>query len=104
MDLTTLGLFVLATVALNLTPGPDMLYVITRSVGQGRSAGVVSALGIGAGTLVHTLAVALGISTLLVSLPLGFDVIKYAGAAYLLYLGIRTLFFTEDNEEDAQPG
>ena len=79
-DTSALAVFLAATFLLNITPGPDMLYVITRSVGQGRSAGVVSALGIGAGTLVHTLAVALGISTLLVSLPLGFDVIKYAGS------------------------
>jgi threonine/homoserine/homoserine lactone efflux protein len=95
-DSSALAVFLLATFLLNITPGPDMLYVIARSVGQGRTAGVVSALGIGAGTLVHTVAVALGISTLLVSLPLGFEVVKYAGAAYLFYLGVRTLFFSKD--------
>ncbi len=89
MDFTTLGLFLLATITLNLTPGPDMLYVIARSVGQGRKAGVVSALGIGTGTLVHMFAVALGLATLLRSVPLAYDAVKYIGAAYILYLGVR---------------
>lgn len=88
MDLT---LFLLATLALNLTPGPDMLYVIARSVGQGRRAGVMSALGIGGGTLVHMAALALGLSTLLLSVPVAYDAVKYVGAAYLAYLGLRTL-------------
>lgn len=91
MDISTLGIFLVATLALNITPGPDMLYVIARGVGQGRQAGFVSALGIGGGTFVHTFAVALGLSTLLVSLPVLFDVVRYAGAAYLLYLGVRAL-------------
>ena len=90
-DLPTLLIFLAATLALNLTPGPDMLYVMARGIGQGRMAGVVSALGIGGGTLVHTVAVALGLSTLLVSVPALYEVIRYGGAAYLLYLGIRTL-------------
>ncbi len=94
-DSSDLLVFLVATLALNLTPGPDMLYVIARSAGQGRRAGIVSALGIGAGIFVHIFAVALGLATLLVSVPLGFEVIKYAGAAYLLYLGIRTLLSTE---------
>src|SRR5215213_8197183 len=84
-------LFLLATLALNLTPGPDMLYVIARSVGQGRRAGVMSALGIGAGTLVHMAALALGLSTLLLRVPVAYDAVKYVGAAYLAYLGVRTL-------------
>jgi threonine/homoserine/homoserine lactone efflux protein len=79
----------LASLALNLTPGPDMLYVLGRSVGQGRRAGVVSALGIGAGTLVHMTAVALGLSALLREVPAAYEAIRYAGAAYLLYLGLR---------------
>jgi threonine/homoserine/homoserine lactone efflux protein len=86
-----LPLFLLATLALNLTPGPDMLYVIARSVGQGRRAGVMSALGIGGGTLVHMAALALGLSTLLLSVPVAYDAVKYVGAAYLAYLGVRTL-------------
>ncbi|HYP40885.1 MAG TPA: LysE family translocator [Chloroflexia bacterium] len=95
-DSSDLLVFLVATLALNLTPGPDMLYVIARSVGQGRTAGIVSALGIGAGIFVHIFAVALGLATLLVSLPLGFEMIKYAGAAYLLYLGIRILVSKEE--------
>ena len=90
MDWDTFGVFMLATLALNLTPGPDMLYVLGRSVGQGRKAGVVSALGIGAGILVHMAAVALGLSALLREVPAAYDAIRYAGAAYLLYLGVRT--------------
>ena len=89
--MNNLTLFLLATLALNLTPGPDMLYVIARSVGQGKRAGVMSALGIGAGTLVHMGALALGLSTLLLSVPVAYDAVKYVGAAYLGYLGLRTL-------------
>ncbi len=83
--------FLIAAFLLNLAPGPDMLYVMGRSVGQGRKAGVVSALGIFAGTLVHITLAALGITAVLRSSPFAFDVVKYAGAAYLLYLGIRLL-------------
>jgi threonine/homoserine/homoserine lactone efflux protein len=83
--------FMIASLALNLTPGPDMLYVIARSLGQGRTAGLVSSLGIGAGIFFHIAAVALGPATLLTSVPLGYEVVKYAGAAYLIYLGIRVI-------------
>lgn len=81
--------FAIATLILNLTPGPDMLYVISRSVGQGRRAGVISALGIGAGILVHIGLAAWGVSALLRSWPLAYKLLRYAGAAYLVYLGIR---------------
>ena len=91
LDLTRFATFAIATLILNLTPGPDMMYVIARSVGQGRGAGVVSALGIGGGCLVHTVAAALGIAALLRSSPLAFDGVRYAGAAYLVYLGVRLL-------------
>lgn len=90
-DAPDLLAFLGATLALNLTPGPDMLYVISRSIGEGRGAGVVSALGISTGTLVHTAAVALGLSTLLLAVPLAYEVVRYAGAAYLAYLGVRAL-------------
>jgi len=90
-DSGNLLLFLLATLALNLTPGPDMLYIIARSVGQGRAAGIASALGIAGGCVVHTLAVAFGLAQLLAALPSAFDVVRYAGAAYLVYLGIRQL-------------
>lgn len=86
-----LGVFLAATLALNLTPGPDMLYVITRSATEGRAAGVVSALGIATGCVVHTLAVALGVSGLLAAVPVAYDLLRYLGAAYLVYLGVRRL-------------
>ena len=90
-EANSLLLFMTATLMLNLTPGPDMLYVIARSLSQGRAAGIVSALGIAAGCLVHMLAVAFGLAGLMVTVPLAYEVIKYTGAAYLVYLGIRQL-------------
>jgi threonine/homoserine/homoserine lactone efflux protein len=86
-----LGVFLAATLALNLTPGPDMLYVITRSATEGRSAGVVSALGIATGCVVHTIAVAAGVTGLLAAVPVAYDGLRYLGAAYLIYLGVRRL-------------
>jgi threonine/homoserine/homoserine lactone efflux protein len=83
--------FLVAALALNLAPGPDMLYVIGRSVGQGRKAGVVSALGIFAGCWAHILAAAVGIAALLRSSPMAFNVVRYLGAAYLLYLGVKMI-------------
>ena len=83
--------FMAATLALNLTPGPDMLYVVARSAGEGRGAGVVSALGIAVGSLVHMTAVAVGLSQLLLAVPLAYDVVRWAGAAYLIWLGVRAL-------------
>ncbi len=90
-DTHSLLLFMLATIALNVTPGPDMLYVITRSVGQGRAAGIASSLGIAAGCFVHILAVTFGLASLMMAVPAAYEVVKYAGAAYLIYLGVRTL-------------
>jgi len=86
-----LAVFLAATVALNLSPGPDMLYVISRTLEQGKRAGIASALGIGAGTLVHTLVTAIGLSAILLSIPIAYQIIRYAGAAYLVFLGLRTL-------------
>src|SRR5918992_2598147 len=90
-DTNTLLLFMTAALALNVTPGPDMLYVVARSVGEGRAAGVISSLGIAAGSLVHTLAVALGLAGLLRAVPLAFEIVKWVGAAYLIWLGVRAL-------------
>jgi threonine/homoserine/homoserine lactone efflux protein len=83
--------FCTAAFLLNIAPGPDMLYVIGRSVGQGRKAGIVSALGIFVGCLVHVTAAAAGLAALLRSSPVGFSLIRYAGAAYLIYLGASIL-------------
>jgi len=86
---SSLLLFVSAAVVLLVIPGPAVLYVTSRSIGQGRSAGLVSALGIGVGTLVHAAAAAVGLSALLMSSAIAFGVVKYLGAAYLIYLGIQ---------------
>ena len=90
-DAATLGLFVAAAVALLVVPGPAVLYIVTRSIEQGRSAGLVSVLGVHLGSLVHITAAAVGLSSLLVSSAAAFNVVKYLGAAYLIFLGIRAL-------------
>jgi threonine/homoserine/homoserine lactone efflux protein len=95
-----LPLFVLSALALLLVPGPAVLYIITRSVDQGRLAGLVSVLGIDTGNLVHVVAAALGLSALLMSSALAFSVVKYLGAVYLIYLGVRKLFFEKDEVEE----
>ena len=89
--LAELGLFVVAALLLLITPGPAVLYIVTRSVDQGRRAGVVSVLGVHAGTLVHVAAAAAGLSAILMASATAFGVVKYLGAAYLIYLGIRRL-------------
>src|SRR5260370_33304218 len=87
-----LSLFIGAALVLLLIPGPAVLYIITRSVELGRLAGFVSALGIQTAPLVHALAAALGMSALLASSAMAFSVVKYAGAAYLIWLGIKKIF------------
>jgi threonine/homoserine/homoserine lactone efflux protein len=94
-DLGTLALFAGAALALLLVPGPAVLYIVAQSVEQGRVAGLVSMLGIQVGGLVHVAAAALGLSALLVQSALAFSVVKYAGAAYLVYLGLRRLLARE---------
>ena len=94
-DWSKLSLFVSVTVALVFMPGPNTLYIIARSVNQGRRAGVVSSLGVQVGSLIHIAAAALGLSALLLSSALAFGVVKYAGAAYLIYLGVKTLLTKE---------
>lgn len=90
-ELHSFLLFVAAGLALNFTPGPDMLYVAARGASEGRSAGFASALGIGAGTLFHIAIVALGLAALLQAVPVAYLVLRVAGAVYLIYLGIRAL-------------
>src|ERR671939_789428 len=94
-DWSKLSLFISVTVALVFMPGPNTLYIIARSVQQGRKAGVVSSLGVQVGSLVHIAAAALGLSALLLSSALAFNAVKYAGAAYLIYLGVKTLLTKE---------
>jgi threonine/homoserine/homoserine lactone efflux protein len=83
--------FVSAALVLLAIPGPAVLYIVGRSIGHGRNAGLVSALGIGVGTLVHTAAATVGLSALLVSSARAFGAVKYLGAAYLVFLGIQRL-------------
>jgi threonine/homoserine/homoserine lactone efflux protein len=87
--ISNLGLFFFAVLLLNATPGPDTAYIVGRSVAQGRNAGLVSALGISVGCCVHALASALGLSAILAASATAFMLIKLAGGAYLVYLGIR---------------
>ena len=84
-------LFVATGVLLNLTPGQDTLYILGRSIAQGRQIGVASALGISAGSVVHTLAAALGLSAVLATSASAFVALKIVGAVYLVYLGVRML-------------
>ena len=81
--------FILAGILLNLTPGSDTIYILTRSTAQGKKAGLVSALGISSGCLVHTVCAAFGLSLILTSSATLFHLVKYAGAVYLVYLGIK---------------
>ena len=83
--------FILAAILLNLTPGTDSMYIITRSISQGQTAGFYSVLGITSGILVHTLLAALGLSVLLANSPTAFMIVKYIGASYLCYLGLKML-------------
>jgi threonine/homoserine/homoserine lactone efflux protein len=94
------GLFVVASIVLLLTPGPAVLFIVARSVAQGRAAGLVSVLGIHLGTIVHIVAAAVGLSALVVSSALAFAIVKYLGAAYLIWIGIRTLM-AKDPEPQA---
>jgi threonine/homoserine/homoserine lactone efflux protein len=88
---TSLGLFVIAALVLLLTPGPAVLYIVARSIDQGRRAGLVSVAGVHVGTLAHILAAAAGISALLAASATAFSIVKYLGAAYLIYIGARRL-------------
>jgi threonine/homoserine/homoserine lactone efflux protein len=95
---STLALFLAATVALLVVPGPAVLYIVAQSIDRGRRAGLVSMLGIQAGALVHIAAAAVGLSSLLVSSAVAFETVKYAGAAYLVFLGVRRLLARDDVE------
>ena len=95
MNTPSLGLYVAASLALIATPGQDMLYVITRSLAQGRVAGLCSALGVCLGILVHTALAALGVGAILHASEMLFLALKLAGAAYLVYLGLRLVLSRE---------
>ncbi|WP_429500920.1 LysE family translocator (plasmid) [Robbsia andropogonis] len=91
LSLTTFAAFSVACLALTMTPGPDMLLIASRSATQGRSAGFATLAGIIAGTYCHAMLAALGLSQLFLAVPITYDVVRFAGAAYLLYLAWKTL-------------
>ena len=99
MNLPNLPVFLLAALILLLTPGPAVLYIIARSMDQGRVAGFVSVLSIETGNSVHVLSATLGLSAILMTSALAFSIVKYLGAAYLVYLGIRRLLTREEEHE-----
>ncbi len=91
LGVTDIGLFIFAGLLLNITPGADLLYITNRSAIQGKKAGVIAAIGIGAGCMVHVLAAAFGLSMIVVSSSVAFAAVRYVGAGYLFYLGIKAL-------------
>jgi len=101
---TNLGLFISAALVLLLVPGPAVLYIVARSIEQGRMAGCVSILGVHAATLVHVAAAALGLSAILASSALMFSIVKYAGAAYLIWIGLQKILGRpRDGEAEVGP-
>jgi len=101
-DATTLAVFLAAAVGLILSPGPDTVYVLARGTGEGRRAGVLSALGVATGVLVHTVAAAVGLAALFRAVPGARTLVVAAGAVYLSYLGVDTLRNPEIEARDAE--
>lgn len=102
-DPSRLALFVGAALLLLVVPGPSVLYIVTQSVSHGRRAGMASVAGITTGTLVHIAAATIGLSALLASSALAFDIVKYLGAAYLILVGLRRLAGLERTEQAEAP-
>lgn len=106
-DAHAIALFAVAALALLVIPGPSVLYIVTRSIEQGRTAGFVSVLGVHAGTLFHVGAAAFGLSAILVQSAAAFTAVKWAGAGYLIFLGVRRLatraVTADDIEIDCKP-
>jgi RhtB (resistance to homoserine/threonine) family protein len=99
--ITHFEFFVVAVFLLNVTPGPDTAYIVGRSVAQGRGAGLMSSLGISAGCCVHSLACAFGLTALLAASATAFTAIKFIGAIYLMYLGVRLIFAKPEADQAA---
>ena len=97
-----LWIFLGAAVLLNVSPGPDVIYVVSRTVAQGRRAGFLSSIGVCSGALVHVAAAAFGLSVVLATSALAFMIVKYLGAAYLVYLGLRALMSRSGIDLDTQ--
>jgi threonine/homoserine/homoserine lactone efflux protein len=103
-DGSHLALFAAAALALLLVPGPAVLYVVTQSVAHGRRAGIAAVAGIHSGTVVHIAAATAGLSAVLASSALAFDAVKYAGAAYLLVVGLRRLLGRVEQQRPREAG
>ena len=101
-----IGLFLIASALLTIAPGPDIIYVLTRGISQGPRAGVAAALGFASGCIFHTVLAAVGIAAIIRSSDVAFDVVRYAGAAYLIWIGIQALrhrsSFSIDGASDAK--
>lgn len=97
-DLSVLIAFIPAAIVLIISPGPDSIYTLTRSISDGRTAGVMAALGSSSGSIVHTTAAVVGLSALLQQSALAFTLVKFTGAAYLVYTGVQTLRDSEEFE------
>ena len=103
-DIIIYPLFLHTAVTLNLYPGPDTLYILGRSAAQGRAAGVISAVGIGVGAVIHTLLGAAGLTALVAASATAYQIVKWAGAAYLVYLGLTMIFSRADGSaQTARP-
>jgi threonine/homoserine/homoserine lactone efflux protein len=98
--LHSLPLYLLAVLTISLLPGPDMLYIISQSISHGKRLGIAAALGIGSGCFVHIFAITIGLSSIIFKSALAFSIVKYAGACYLLYLGITS--FTQKSSKVMQ--
>jgi threonine/homoserine/homoserine lactone efflux protein len=103
LEPSRLAVFVAAALALLVTPGPAVLYIVARGIDQGRRAGLTSVLGVEVGSLCHVAAAALGISALLVSSALAFMIVKYLGAFYLIFLGVRRLLEKDEGQRTIAP-
>jgi len=97
MELSTLWLFIITAIFLIVVPGPSVFYIIARSIDQGKNAGLTSVIGVACGTTIHIIGAGIGISALLMTSAFAFNIVKYLGAAYLIYLGLKTLFFSKDS-------
>ncbi|WP_353740428.1 LysE family translocator [Desulfolithobacter dissulfuricans] len=89
-SMTNWAVFFSAALAINISPGPDLIYIVSKTISGGRKVGVASSLGVCSGAMVHVLAASLGISAILATSALAFGIVKYIGAAYLIYLGVQS--------------
>lgn len=96
MELSTIWLFIIAAATLIIMPGPSVFYIMARSIDQGKKAGLVSVLGVCLGGSVHVTAAVIGVSAVLMTSATAFNIVKYLGAAYLIYLGCKTLMSASD--------